>query len=102
LNQLAGEDFLALDPTQRVEVVCRLETEAPEFFGRLLTLTYFSYYAQPPVVATIRAMGFDYNDAPQPRGYTMEPFDPTNPEMLPVQPHGWYKATHVIRHGREE
>ena len=38
-------------------------------------------------------MGFAYNDAPQPQGYTMEPFDASNPEMLPAQPRGHFKKT---------
>jgi hypothetical protein len=45
------------------------------------------------VIDVIRAMGFAYNDAPQPQGYTMEPFDASNPEMLPAQPHGHFKKT---------
>ena len=93
LDTLAGGDFLALDQEGRTQVLQRCQDEDSPFFDRLLNLAYYSYYAQPAVIDVIRAMGFAYNDAPQPQGYTMEPFDASNPEMLPAQPHGHFKKT---------
>jgi hypothetical protein len=93
LDTLAGGDFLALDREGRTQALQRCQDEDGAFFDRLLNLAYYSYYAQPAVIDVIRAMGFVYNDAPQPQGYTMEPFDATNPEMLPARPRGYFKKT---------
>lgn len=96
IDDLAGGDFLACDAAGRTDALRRTEAEHRDMFERLLALAYYSYYAQPAVVAVVRSMGFEYNDAPQPLGYVMEPFDPTNPEMLPQHPRGYYKRTEDV------
>ena len=57
---------------------------------------YTAYYASPPVIAAIRAMGHEYNDAPLPLGYTLRQFDPTPGIDAPRTPHGTYKRTDEI------
>jgi hypothetical protein len=97
LDILAGGDFVAVDEQTRVEALRRAQEEHGPFFDRLIDLSYYSYYAQPRVIATVRSLGFQYNDTPQPRGYDMEPFDPNNPEMLPAHPRGYYKKTDDVK-----
>ena len=53
-----------------------METEAPAVFEAALTALYYAYYETPAVIAAIRSLGNVYNDAPQPKGYAMRPFDP--------------------------
>lgn len=96
VDSLAGNDFLSMSEVERVATLQAVEREYQAFFERLLALVYYSYYAQPSVVAVIQHMGFDYNHAPQPLGYVMAPFDRDNPEMLPAQPRGYYKTTEDI------
>lgn len=93
IEALSRGDFLSANEMERAETLQRTQKEQQTLFERLLALTYYSYYAQPAVVDVIRRMGFDYNHAPQPLGYTMAPFDPGNPAMLPAQPRGHYKGT---------
>jgi hypothetical protein len=96
ISTLAGGDFLDCDGTGRAQALRRMESEHRPVFERLLALTYYCYYAQPAVVDVVRGMGFQYNNAPQPLGYRMEPFDPSHPEMLPQTPRGYYKRTEEI------
>jgi hypothetical protein len=93
LDNLAGGDFVAVDEQARVGALRRAQDEYGPFFDRLIDLSYYSYYAQPPVIAVVRSLCSQYNDTPQPRGYNMDPFDANNPEMLPARPHGYYKKT---------
>lgn len=88
------EPFAEAAPDVRVAAVRRLESEAPELFRFLRFATYFAYYETPPVIQAIQALGHDYNDAPQPLGYELPPFDPT--KHLPPTPRGSYKATDQI------
>jgi hypothetical protein len=53
-----------------------MEIEAPAIFETALTALYYAYYETPAVIAAIRSLGIVYNDAPQPNGYAMRPFDP--------------------------
>jgi len=68
--------------------------EEPELFSFLRFATYFSYYEMPAVIATLQMLGHDYNDAPQPLGYSLPPFDPAI--HLPSEPRGSYKKTDEI------
>jgi hypothetical protein len=98
LDTMAGGDFLALDSTGRTETLKLAEAEKTTFFTWLLRLAYLSYYAQPEVIAAIQADGHNYHQTPLPDGYQMDPFDPANPEMLPVQPRGRYmKTLEIVR-----
>lgn len=79
---------------ERTSAVESLEREDPELFGWLVNTAYLSYYQSPVVVETIRRLGHDYNDAPQPRGYSMDPFDPARD--LPARPRGHYLRTEEV------
>lgn len=83
--------FVTSTQNARIAAVARLETDEPVLFSQIRLTTYFSYYELPTVVAAMRAIGHDYNDAPQPLGYVMPPFDPAR--HLPSVPRGSYKAT---------
>lgn len=106
LRQLLGRDGLArlsaalgplatLDRAGREAAVARLEATDAELFAALRMTVYLSYYEQPAVVDAVRAMGHDYNDAPQPDGYTLPPFDPE--QDLPKQRRGAYIPTAEVR-----
>lgn len=88
------EPFAAASPEVRARAVQRLEAEDAELFVFLRFATYFAYYETPAVIAAIRALGHDYNDAPQPLGYELPPFDPK--KHLPASPRGSYKTTSEI------
>uniref|UniRef100_A0A7C5VW70 Gluconate 2-dehydrogenase subunit 3 family protein n=1 Tax=Thermomicrobium roseum TaxID=500 RepID=A0A7C5VW70_THERO len=89
-----GRALTELSAAERVELVARLERERPEWFQQLRFVTYLSYYQLPPVVRAVRTLGFDYNEAPQPSGYVMEPFDPQ--QDLPTSPRGAYVPTEAV------
>ena len=93
LDEAAGVPFAHHPPAQRTTLLQQLEAAQPLLFTRLLALAYYSYYAQPDVIAVIQAMGHDYRQTPQPQGYTMAPFDAANPTHLPTTPRGTYKRT---------
>jgi hypothetical protein len=93
LDQAAGSPFADHSPERRSALLRDLEATQPLLFARLLALAYYSYYAQPAVVAAIRALGHDYHQTPLPLGYGMAPFDPANPTHLPTIPRGSYKRT---------
>ena len=88
--------FLRGTDTERVEAVGRLEVDDPALFSELRFCAYFSYYESPVVIGVLRRLGHDYNDAPQPLGYAMQPFDPTPGADLPRIPRGSYKQTDDI------
>ena len=50
----------------------QLESEYPEPFRRLVELVYTAYYGDPAIVEKLELPG-----PPQPKGYTIEPFDAT-------------------------
>ncbi|HEY8283604.1 MAG TPA: gluconate 2-dehydrogenase subunit 3 family protein [Chloroflexota bacterium] len=93
LDDAAGGDFTVRTAEQRTTLLQQCEAVQPLPFARLLALAYYSYYAQPAVIAVIQALGHDYNQTPQPLGYAMAPFDPVNPTHLPAVPRGTYKRT---------
>jgi hypothetical protein len=88
---LGGDNFVAGGSEARTAAVSRFEREQPELFGFVLRAVYFGYYQSPLVTQAIRALGHDYNDAPQPRGYEVEPFDPN--ENLPKHSKPYYIPT---------
>jgi len=73
------------------EAAARMEAEAPALFDAALLALYYAYYEAPAVIAAIRSLGIVYNDAPQPQGYAMRPFDPA--VDLPALKRGWFVAT---------
>jgi hypothetical protein len=76
--------------------VVRLERDDPALFAFLYAATCFAYYQNPAVIAAIRALGHDYNDAPQPDGYDMPRFDFTPGANVPMNPRGTFKWTDLI------
>ena len=97
LRAAAGGALADLAGDARVDAMRRFELDEPEFFAIVRTALYYSYYQSPLVVAAIRALGFAYNDAPQPLGYALEPFDPTPGKSAPAQPRGTFIATRDVR-----
>jgi hypothetical protein len=91
-----GSSLGDLEREERIAAVRRFEAEAPGLFATVRSTLYFSYYQSPLVVAAIRALGIAYNDAPQPHGYEMAPFDPTPGKDAPAHPRGSYNATSEI------
>jgi hypothetical protein len=73
-----------------------LEKETPALFDAALMVLYYAYYETPAAIAAIRSLGIVYNDAPQPLGYAMRPFDPALD--LPGNPRGHFVPTaEVVR-----
>lgn len=91
----AGGPLAPLAAEARLAVVARFERAEPELFGQARMALYLGYYEQPDVIAAVRALGFDYNDAPLPRGYPLEPFDPAID--APRHRRGGYVATEAVR-----
>lgn len=91
----AGGPLAPLDTGLRVEVVARLERDAPALFATLRGIVYLAYYEQPEVCEAIRGLGFAYNDAPLPTGYALEPFDPA--VDAPRHGRGGWVATEAVR-----
>jgi hypothetical protein len=75
------------------DALVRLELDDPVLFAFLYSATCFAYYQSPTVIAAIRALGHDYNDAPQPDGYAMSRFDFTPGINVPMNPRGTFKWT---------
>lgn len=73
----------------------RLQSELPAAFDVARSYLTFAYYEAPAVIAAIRAMGHTYNDAPQPDGYAVRPFDPARD--APATPRGSYVRTEDVR-----
>ncbi len=93
----SGGPLGPLDRSARQQVVARLEADHPDLFGHVRLAAYTAYYESPAVVAAVRASGIAYNDAPQPNGYAMAPFDPANPQDAPTHRRGGYVATGAVR-----
>lgn len=109
LRTLAGQDGLdrivgllrdcggpLMNAQDRAGVVSAFETAAPDLFGMVRLALFTAYYESPEVVRVIRALGHDYNDAPQPRGYRMPAFDPNDPLNAPAHSRGFYVATQDV------
>ena len=81
----------------RTEIVARFEQEHSDLFASVRKATYLSYYQNPIVVDAVRSLGHAYNDAPQPDGYRMVPFDPTDPQQAPTDRRGSYVRTASVK-----
>ena len=97
LHDCAGGSLANLDESERIEAVRRFERDEPDLFAFVRTALYYSYYQSPLVVAAIRKLGFAYNDAPQPLGYQLDPFDPAPGKGSPAEPRGSYIPTQSVR-----
>lgn len=93
LLETLGAGFAGAPVTEREQAVRRLEDEQPALFALVRMAAYTAYYAAPAVIAAIRALGHEYNDAPQPKGYELRRFDPTPGVDLPAEPRGSYLRT---------
>ena len=76
-----GREFAALSDDERDAVLREVESSRPEFFDELLVQTYNGYYGHPEVA---RLLGI--GSPPQPRGYVLEPFDPSLLERVKQRP----------------
>ncbi|MGQ9887279.1 MAG: gluconate 2-dehydrogenase subunit 3 family protein [Aggregatilineales bacterium] len=94
LNRGHARPFADLDASAQASAVAQFERELPDLFAFVRAAVYFGYYQTPPVIEAVRALGRDYNAAPQPQGYTLAPFDPAT---LPAQPRGRYVRTEDVR-----
>ena len=85
-----------LSAAERQAVVRRFEANHPEQFETLRMIAYLAYYESPAVVRAVRALGHVYNDAPQPTGYVMAPFDESDPLQAPAHRRGHYVRTEDV------
>ena len=87
----ASGPFLTGD---RIAAVAEFErTDSVRFFFARFA-TYFAYYQTPSVILALQRLGHDYNDAPQPLGYAMKPYDIER--QTPAHGRGTYKKTDEI------
>lgn len=77
-----------------VAAATRLEADEPRLFDTARAFLTFAYYESPAVIAAIRSLGHIYNDAPQPDGYALRPFEPARD--APATPRGGYVATDAV------
>ena len=94
--EACGGPLGPLGATERQDVVRRFEADHPEQFETLRMITYLAYYESPAVVRAVRSLGHVYNDAPQPAGYAMAPFDETDPHQGPAHRRGHYVRTEDV------
>ena len=66
-----GAHFHELSTDQQDDVLRTIETNQPEFFQRLVMLTYNGYYINP---TALESLGLDPRP-PQPKGYVVESGD---------------------------
>lgn len=94
ISALGGEAFLSADADGRAAAVASFEQSQPVLFDFVRRAVYFGYYMNPLVVQAVRALGFVYNDTPQPEGYDMGVFDPVL--HLQKTPRGRYVPTDAV------
>ena len=94
--EACGGPFGSLGAAERQDVVRRFEADHPEQFETLRMIVYLAYYESPAVVRAVRSLGHVYNDAPQPAGYAMAPFDETDPHQAPSHRRGSYVRTEDV------
>ena len=94
--EACGGPLGPLGVTERQDVVRRFEAAHPEQFETLRMIAYLAYYESPAVVRAVRALGHVYNDAPQPAGYAMAPFDENDPHQVPQHRRGSYVRTEDV------
>ncbi len=91
-----GGPLAPLSRAERQDVVRRFETDHPEQFETLRMIAYLAYYESPAVVRAVRSLGHVYNDAPQPAGYAMAPFDESDPRQVPQHRRGSFVRTEDV------
>lgn len=96
LSAAGGVSLGNLSDDGRTAAVRVFEQQEPLLFTIVRTALYYSYYQSPMVIRAVRMLGYVYNDAPQPLGYAMRPFDPQPGADAPVTPRGTYKKTAEI------
>lgn len=94
--EACGGPLGPLDAAERQDVVRRFEAKHPEKFETLRMIAYLAYYESPAVVRAVRSLGHVYNDAPQPAGYAMAPFDEDDPLQVPAHCRGHYIKTEDV------
>ena len=94
--EASGGPLAPLGAQEREAVVRRFEGSRPEQFETLRMFAYHAYYESPAVVRAVRALGHVYNDAPQPEGYAMTPFDESDPSQAPRHRRGSYVRTEDV------
>lgn len=94
LNHGQPRPFSDLEAAAQTSALTQFERDMPDLFALIRAAVYFGYYQTPPVIEAVRALGRDYNAAPQPHGYALAPFDLTT---LPAQPRGHYIKTNDVR-----
>ena len=94
--EACGGPLAPLSKAERQDVVRRFEAAHPEQFETLRMIAYLAYYESPAVVRAVRSLGHDYNDAPQPAGYAMAPFDESDPRQVPQHRRGSYVRTEDV------
>jgi len=83
LRELQGPDaygdlLKAIGEDRGTDAVRKIEQGQIDLFATLRMIVYLAYYEQPAVIQAVRSLGHIYNDAPQPKGYDLDPFDPAN------------------------
>ena len=94
--EACGGPLGPLGEAERQDVVQRFEADYPEQFETLRMIVYLAYYESPAVVRAVRSLGHVYNDAPQPAGYAMAPFDEDDPLQAPAHRRGHYIKTEDV------
>ena len=94
--EACGGPLAPLSRVERQAVVRRFEAAHPEQFETLRMIAYLAYYESPAVVRAVRSLGHVYNDAPQPAGYVMAPFDESDPRQVPQHRRGGYVRTEDV------
>ena len=69
------EGFIAMTPEDREEALRAIEADMPGPFDAVVTAAYNAYYTDSAVRDVIERLTGYENRPPQPRGYTLEPFD---------------------------
>ncbi len=75
LFQLTQPSFEDLTQAQRIKHLEHLEQTESTLFERLLTASYNMYYTEPVVRQVIERLTGYAARPPQPKGYSLEPFD---------------------------
>jgi hypothetical protein len=70
--------FADLPVAEQDAVLAAVEEAAPVFFDQLVRHTYATYYVNPRVLASLGVV----QPAPQPRGFTLPPFDPKRLDVV--------------------
>ena len=78
----------------RIQNAQAIEAKMPDAFTTFLTNLYLCYYETDTVHAAINRMGKPYNTAPQPNGYELPAFEPSD---MPSSGKGWYLPTDQVR-----